>query len=203
MRADDRADAVLERRDDAAAVRVILRVGAKHHAYVEGQPHGEAADLHVPLFEHVEQADLNLRAQVGQLVHAEDAAVRAGNQAEVHHVFAREVPPLGMLDQVDLADQVGNRDVGRGQFFVIAAVTADPFDRAGVPFVATRSRAYLESGANGSSLISEPATIGTASSSSSTSIRSMRVFPWPRSPKKRTSCPERTAFTTWGITVSS
>ena len=53
----------------------------------------------------------------------------------MHHVFARQVPPLGVLDQVDFADQVGDRDVGRRQFFVIAAVAADPFDRAGVAFL--------------------------------------------------------------------
>ena len=73
MRADHRADAVLERRDDPAAVGVVLRVGREDHAEVEVEPHRIAADLHVPLFEHVEQADLDLGGQVGQLVDAEDA----------------------------------------------------------------------------------------------------------------------------------
>ena len=90
----DRADAVLERRDDPAAVGVVFGVGGEDHAEVEVQPHRIAADLHVALFEHVEQADLDLGAQVGQLVHAEDAAVGARDQAEVHRQLAGEIAAL-------------------------------------------------------------------------------------------------------------
>ena len=129
MRADDRADAVLERRDDPAAVGVVLGVGREDHADVEVQPDRVAADLHVALFEHVEQADLDLGGEVGQLVDAEDAAVGARDQAEVHGQFAREIAALGVLDHVDLADQVGDGHVGRGELFVIAVVAADPVDR--------------------------------------------------------------------------
>ena len=52
-----------------------------------------------------------------------------GNQAVVHGRFIREVSPLGVLDQIDLADQIGDGDVRRGQFFVIAVVAMHPFDR--------------------------------------------------------------------------
>ena len=90
---------------------------------------GIAADLDVALFEHVEQADLDLGREVGQLVDAEDAAVGARDQAEVHGQLAREIAALGVLDHVDLADQVGDRDVGRGQLLVIALLAADPGDR--------------------------------------------------------------------------
>ena len=118
----DRADAVLERRDDPAAVGVILGVGREDHADVEVEPDRVAADLDVALLEHVEQADLDLGGEVGQLVDAEDAAIGARNQAEVHRQLAREIAALGVLDHVDLADQVGDRHVGRGQLFVIALV---------------------------------------------------------------------------------
>ena len=132
MGADDRADPVLQRRDDPAAVGVILGVGREDHADVEVQPDRVAADLDVALFQHVEQPDLDLGGEVGQLVDAEDAPIGARDQAEVHGQLAREVPPLGVLDHVDLADQVGDGHVGRGQLLVIALLAADPGDRRGV-----------------------------------------------------------------------
>ena len=125
MRADDRADPVLERRDDPAAVGVVLGIGREDHAEVEVEADRVAADLDVALLEHVEQADLDLGSEVGQLVDAEDAAVGARNQAEVHGQLAREIAALGVLDHVDLADQVGDRHVGRGQLLVIALLAAD------------------------------------------------------------------------------
>ena len=132
MRADHRADAVLERRHDPSAVGVVFRVGREDHRQIEVQPHRVAADLHVPLFEDVEEPDLNLGGQVGELVDAEDAAVGARNQAEMHGHLAREITALGVLDHVDFADQVGDGHVGRGQLFVIALVAADPGDRRAV-----------------------------------------------------------------------
>jgi hypothetical protein len=81
------------------------------------------------LLEHVEQADLDLRGQIGQLVHAEDAAIAPRDQAKVHGQLARQIPPLGVLDHVDLADQVRDRHVRRGELFVITSFGADPLDR--------------------------------------------------------------------------
>ena len=75
MRADLRAEAVLERRDDAPAVGVVLGVGAGHHEEVERQPDLVAADLDVALLHDVEEADLDALGQVGQLVDREDAAI--------------------------------------------------------------------------------------------------------------------------------
>ena len=40
-----------------------------------------------------------------------------------------EVAALGHLDRVDLADEVGDGDVGRGQLLAVAAVARDPRDR--------------------------------------------------------------------------
>src|SRR2546430_9908796 len=72
-----RAEAILERRDDAAARRVVLGVRAGDDEQIERQPHAVPADLDVLLFHDVEQADLNALSEVGQLVDAEDAPVRA------------------------------------------------------------------------------------------------------------------------------
>ena len=81
--ADLGAEAVLQRRDDAAAVRVVLGVGRGDEQHVERQPDLVAADLDVALLEHVEQADLDPLGEVGQLVDREDAAVGARHEAVV------------------------------------------------------------------------------------------------------------------------
>ena len=39
-----------------------------------------------------------------------------------------EVAPLGDFDRIDLADQIGHRDVGRRQLLGIAPLASDPFD---------------------------------------------------------------------------
>ena len=52
------------------------------------------------------------------------------------------------------------------------------------PSFATRYRQAAQIGANGSSLISQPAMAGTTGSSSETRERAMRVFACPRSPRK-------------------
>ena len=71
------------------------------------------------------------------------------------------------------------------------------------PASARRSLANRETGWNGSSLISEWATMGSHSSSRPTRDRMIRVLAWPRSPSRITSCPASTAFSSWGRTVSS
>ena len=126
--ADLGAVAVLERRDDAAAVRVVLRVGGGDDQHVERQADAVAADLDVALFHDVEQADLDALGEVGQLVDAEDAAVVARDQAVVDRQLVREVAALGDLDRVDLADEVGDRDVGRGELLAVAALAVHPLD---------------------------------------------------------------------------
>src|SRR5579885_2260890 len=75
VRANLRAHAVLERRDDAPAVGVVLRVGAGHHIDIKWQADLIAANLHIALFHNVEQANLNALGEVRQLVDTEDAAV--------------------------------------------------------------------------------------------------------------------------------
>ena len=134
MRADLRAVAVLQRRDDAATIRVVLGVRRRDEENVERQPHAMTADLDVALFEHVQQADLDPLGEVGQFVDGEDAAVDARQQAVVDRQFVGQVAPLGDLDRIHLADQVGNRDVGRRELFAVAFVAVHPADRRRVAF---------------------------------------------------------------------
>ena len=86
MRPDLRAQAILERRDDAAAAGVVLRVGAGHHEQVQRQAQGVAAHLDVALLEDVEQAHLDPLGQVRQLVERETPR------------FARGIRPKWMVD---------------------------------------------------------------------------------------------------------
>ena len=129
---DLRPEAVLERRDDPAARGVVLRVGRGDHVQVERQPDDEAADLDVALLEDVEQADLDPLGQVGQLVDRHDPAVGARDEPVVERQLVGQVAALGDLDRVDLADQVGDRDVGRRELLGVAPVARDPVDRGRV-----------------------------------------------------------------------
>ena len=98
MGANLRADAVFERRDDFAARRVVLGVGAEDQRHVERQAHRVAFDLHVAFLHDVEERDLDFAGEVGQLVDGEDAAIGARQQAVVHgelagKILRRRAPP--------------------------------------------------------------------------------------------------------------
>ena len=127
--ADLGAEAILERGDDAAAVRVVLRVRRRHQQHVQRQPQGVAADLDVPLLHHVQQRDLDPLGQVGQFVDRHDAAVRARHQAEVNGLRVAERAPFGDLDRVDVTDQVGDRGVRGGQLLGVPNAAVPPADR--------------------------------------------------------------------------
>ena len=146
VRADLGAEAVLQRRDDAAAVRVVLGVGRRDQQHVERQADLVAPHLDVALLEHVEQADLDALGEVGQLVDGEDAAVGAGHEAVVQRELVGEVAALGHLDRVDLADEVGDRRVGRGQLLAEARLRWTQSMGVSSPCSATRSRAWRDTG---------------------------------------------------------
>ncbi len=114
-----------------------------------------------------------------------------------------EVAALGDLDGVDLADEVGDGGVGGGQLLAVALVAVHPFDGGVVAFGGDEVAAWRDTGAYGSSLISDPATTGIHSSRSPVRDRIMRALAWPRSPRKMTSWPASKAFSSWGRTVSS
>ena len=107
VRLDQRADAVLELRDHLARAVVRRRVRREEHEHVEVELDRVAADLHVALFEDVEQADLDQFVEFGDLVHGEDAAVHPRDEAEVQGVLGGHARAGGELGRVDLADDVG------------------------------------------------------------------------------------------------
>lgn len=80
VRADLAAEPVFQRRDDAAAIRVVLGVRRCDEQHVERQANLVAAHLHVAFFEHVQKSDLDALGEVGQFVDGEDAAVRARHE---------------------------------------------------------------------------------------------------------------------------
>ena len=87
VRDDLRVDAVLQRRDDVAAVGVVLRVRGVDHEDVERHADRETADLDVFFFQDIEQPDLDAGRQVGELVDGEDPAVAARDDPEMDDPF--------------------------------------------------------------------------------------------------------------------
>ena len=141
VRANLAADAILERRDDLAARRVILRIRGEHQHHIERQAHRIAFNLHVAFLHDVEQAHLDLAGQIGQFVDGENAAIGARQQAVVHRQFVAEfVPAARGLDGIDVADHVGDRHVGRGQLLHVALVAVEPRDGRFVALLAQSDR---------------------------------------------------------------
>ena len=124
--ADLGAVAILERRDDAPAVGVVLWIRRGDEEHVQRQAHLVAANLHVALLEHVQQAHLNALGQIGQLVDGEDAPVHPGQQAEVQRRLVVQIAAFGHLDGIDLADQIGDGDVRRRQLLAVAFRSGQP-----------------------------------------------------------------------------
>src|SRR5690349_13740070 len=76
VRRDLGTDAVLERRDDLSARGVVFRVRRKHEHHVERETHRITLNLDVALLHDVEERDLDLSGEVGQLVDGEYAPIR-------------------------------------------------------------------------------------------------------------------------------
>ncbi len=128
VRADLGAEPVLERGDDAAAVGVVLGVGAGDHQHVKGETQRVSADLDVALLHHVEHRHLDALGEVGQFVDGDDAAVRARDQPVGDGFGVPEAAALGDLDRVDVADQVGHAGVRRGELLGVALAAVSPLD---------------------------------------------------------------------------
>src|SRR3954452_1776725 len=129
VRADLRAEPVLERRDNPTAVGVVLWVRAGHQQYVDRQPQRVAPDLNVAFLEDVEHRDLDALSEVGQLIDAEHAAVGAGKEAVVHGLRVPERPALGYLDRVDVTDEVADAGVRGRQLLDVPLLTVLPDHR--------------------------------------------------------------------------
>ena len=150
VRADLRPEPVLQRRHDAAAVRVVVGVRGRDQQEVERQPDPVAADLHVALLQDVEQRHLDALGEVGQLVDRDDAAVRARDHAVVDRELVGEVPALGHPDRVDVADQVGDGRVGRRELLARSGPRAGARRSVSAsPSAATSARQRAQIGRNG------------------------------------------------------
>ena len=103
------------------------RVGGEEDQHVDIELDRIAANLHVALFEDVEQADLHQFIELGQFVHGEDAAMHARNQPEVQGLFGRHAGAAGQFGRIDLANDVGELGA-RGQAFGIALLARPPGD---------------------------------------------------------------------------
>ena len=159
VRANLAADAVLQRRDDLAARGVVFRVRGEHQQQVQRQPHRIALNLNVALLHDVEQADLDFAGQIGQFIDRENAAIGARQQSVVDRQLVRNIlAGAGGFDRIDIADHVGDGDVGRRQFFDVSIFASKPGDAAfASPLISIRSRQARQIGANGLSRISQPA----------------------------------------------
>jgi hypothetical protein len=104
----------------AAAVGAVL---------VERQADLVAADLHVALFEHVEESHLDARGEVGQLVDREDAAVGARHETIMYRFLIGKITPFGHFDRIDFTHQIGNGNIGGCQFFAVSGIAIDPLNR--------------------------------------------------------------------------
>ena len=54
----------------------------------------------------------------------------------MHRRFIRQIPPLGMLHQIDFADQIGDGHVRGGELLVITIGSMHPLDRGVVAMFA-------------------------------------------------------------------
>ena len=133
MRANLRAHAVFQRRDDFAARGVVLRIRREDEHHVERQPHGIALNLDVALLHDVEQADLDFSGKIGQLVNREDATIGAGQKSVVHGEFVAEgAAGARGFDGIHVAENVRNGDVRRGQFLHVPIAARPPGNWSGV-----------------------------------------------------------------------
>ncbi len=126
---DLRSDAVLERRDDLAAGRVVLGVGREDQCHVQVQADRIAFHLDVSLLHDVEEAHLDLAGEIGELVDRKNAAVCPRQEPEVHgQLIRQQMAAARSLDGVHVADDVRDRDIGRGELLHEAGLARQPGD---------------------------------------------------------------------------
>ncbi len=103
-----------------------------------------AFDLDVAFLHDVEQADLNFPGEVRQFIDGEEAAVSAGQQSVMHGHFAGEIMPAARrFDGIDVANQVSDGHVRRGQLFHVAIFGREISDGRIVAFARDQLAAAL------------------------------------------------------------
>ncbi len=135
VRSNLRPDAILQRRNDLPARGVVFRVRAEHQRDIQRQPDGISLNLHVAFLHDVEESNLNLARQIGQLVNRKNSAIGARQQPIMHRELAGQfMPAARRLDGIDIADQVRDGDIRRGQLLHVAMLGREPGNRRGVSF---------------------------------------------------------------------
>jgi len=135
MRSDLRAYAVFERRNNLAASGVVFWVRGEDQGHVERQTERIAFNLDVALLHDVEHADLNFSRKVRQFVDGKQPAVSTGKQAVMHGHFARKIVPAARgFDGINVANQISDGHVRRGQLFHVAIVGRQVGDGCVVTF---------------------------------------------------------------------
>ena len=123
------AEAVFQRSNDLAACGVVLRIRGEHEKHVEREPQRVALNLNVPLLHDVEETHLNFAGEVGKFVDGEDAAIGPREKAVMNREFVGKVAAAASgADRVDVADDIGNGDIGGRELFNIALVARQPGD---------------------------------------------------------------------------
>ena len=117
--------------------------------------------------------------------------------------FVGQVPALGDPDRVDLADEVGDGGVGRGQLLAVAVAAVDPGDRQ---VLARLGQEVL--GEAGDRVEGVVVDLGVGDHGQPLVEQAHHGSDDPRLglaawPNRMMSWPARTAFSSWGRTVSS
>ena len=77
---------------------------------------------------------MNFSGEIGELIDGEDAAIGAWEKTIVDCEFVGKIAPAaGGADGIDVADDVGHGDIGRGQFFDETIFARHPGDGRAVP----------------------------------------------------------------------
>jgi len=98
--------------------RCSLRICGEDEKHVERKAERVALNLDVALLHDVEEAYLNFSGEVGKLVDGEDCRDSRGQKAVMNGEFVGEVAATACgANWVNVADDVGDGDVGRGEFF--------------------------------------------------------------------------------------
>ena len=117
MRADFRADAIFERRNNFAAGGVVFGIRGEYESDIKRQADGITLNLHVAFLHDVEKADLNFSGKIGQFIDRKNAAISARQKTIMHGQFAGQfMAAASCFDGINIANQIGNGHIWRGQF---------------------------------------------------------------------------------------
>src|SRR5690242_17344997 len=75
VRANLRANAVFERRDNLSAGRIVFWICTKHKGHIQVQSDRVTLNLHVTFLHDIEERNLNFPRQIWKFVDGEDAAI--------------------------------------------------------------------------------------------------------------------------------